>query len=92
MRAAAGTCSAVAFPAISDYLDVLAGAHRIAVAPAGAGESAAVITANPALESGMAYTVVAVGQLANIKGQIYNDKSECSGRGQSACARDPCLA
>jgi len=63
----------VAFPAISDYLEVPAGAHRVAVAPAGQGEAAAVITANPTLEAGAAYTVAAVGQLANIRAQIYND-------------------
>src|SRR3712207_9266002 len=42
----------VAFPAVSDYLEVPAGAHRVAVAPAGQGEGAAVITANPTLEGG----------------------------------------
>lgn len=73
----------VAFPAISDYLDVPAGARRIQVAPAGAGASAAVITANPTLEAGKAYTVAAVGQLANIKGQIYNDNLAAPAAGKA---------
>src|SRR5688572_21498336 len=63
----------VAFPAISDYLAVPAGAHELAVAPAGQGEAAAVITANPVLEAGKAYTVAAVGLVADIKAEIYND-------------------
>jgi LPXTG-motif cell wall-anchored protein len=63
----------VAFKAISNYLEVPAGQHKIAVAPAGKGEAAAVITANPTLEANKAYTVAAVGLLANIQGQIYSD-------------------
>lgn len=63
----------VAFKAISDYLEVPAGEHKIAVAPTGKGEAAAVITANPTLEAGKAYTVAAVGLVANIKGQVYSD-------------------
>src|SRR4028119_1899495 len=54
----------VAFRAISDYLEVPAGARNIQVAPTGAGASAAVITANPTLEAGKAYTVAAVGLVA----------------------------
>lgn len=73
----------VAFPAISDYLDVPAGARQIQVAPAGAGASAAVITANPTFEAGKAYTVAAVGQLANIKGQIYNDNLAAPAAGKA---------
>lgn len=63
----------VAFPAISDYLDLPAGPHKLAVAPAGQGEAAAVISADVTLEAGKAYSVAAVGNLANIKAQIYND-------------------
>lgn len=73
----------VAFPAISDYLSVPAGAHSIAVAPAGAGEAAAVINANPTLEAGMAYTVAAVGEVANIKAQIYNDNLSAPAAGKA---------
>lgn len=73
----------VAFPAISDYLSVPAGAHAIAVAPTGAGEAAAVITANPTLEAGMAYTVAAVGEVAYIKAQIYNDNLSAPAAGKA---------
>lgn len=73
----------VAFPAISDYLDVPAGAHKIVVAPAGQGEAAAVITANPTLEAGMAYTVAAVGPVASIKGQIFNDNLAAPAAGKA---------
>ncbi|HEX6288747.1 MAG TPA: DUF4397 domain-containing protein [Herpetosiphonaceae bacterium] len=75
--------TSVAFKAISDYLDVPAGAHKIAVAPAGQGEGAAVITANPTLEAGKAYTVAAVGALANIKGQVYNDNLAAPAAGKA---------
>ena len=73
----------VAFPAISDYLMVPAGAHRVAVAPAGQGEGAAVITANPTLEGGNAYTVAAVGLVANIRGEIYNDNLAAPAAGKA---------
>jgi LPXTG-motif cell wall-anchored protein len=73
----------VAFPAISDYLSVPAGVHTIAVAPAGAGESAAVITAKPTLEAGMAYTVAAIGQVADIKGQVYTDNLSAPAAGKA---------
>jgi LPXTG-motif cell wall-anchored protein len=73
----------VAFRAISDYLSLPAGPHRIAVAPAGAGESAAVITANPTLDAGMAYTIAAVGNVANIQAQIYNDNLAAPAAGRA---------
>jgi LPXTG-motif cell wall-anchored protein len=73
----------VAFPAVSDYLALPAGAHELAVAPAGQGEAAAVITANPTLEAGKAYTVAAVGLLASIKGQIYNDNLAAPAAGKA---------
>lgn len=73
----------VAFKAISKYLELPAGAHKIAVAPTGQGEAAAVITANPTLEAGKAYTVAAVGQVANIKAQIYNDNLAAPAAGKA---------
>jgi LPXTG-motif cell wall-anchored protein len=73
----------VAFPAISDYLSVPAGEHKIAVAPTGAGEAAAVITANPTFAAGMAYTVAAVGQVATIRGQIFNDNLAAPAAGKA---------
>lgn len=73
----------VTFPAISNYLEVPAGLHAIAVAPAGQGAAAAVITANPTLQGGSAYTVAAVGLLANITGQIYNDNLAAPAAGKA---------
>jgi LPXTG-motif cell wall-anchored protein len=73
----------VTFPAVSNYLEVPAGPHAIAVAPAGQGVAAAVITANPTLAAGSAYTVAAVGQLANIQGQIYNDNLAAPAAGKA---------
>lgn len=63
----------VSFYTASDYLELPAGEHEFAIAPAGAGASAAVLTADATLAAGSAYTVAAVGQLANIQAQIYND-------------------
>ncbi len=73
----------VAFTAISDYLMVPAGPHRVAVAPAGQGEGAAVINANPTVEGGKAYTIAAVGQVANIKAQVYNDNLAAPAAGKA---------
>lgn len=73
----------VGFPAISNYLDVPAGDHEIRVAPAGAGADAAVITANVTLQGGMAYTVAAVGLLADIRAQVYNDNLAAPAAGKA---------
>lgn len=73
----------VAFKAISDYLEVPAGEHKIAVAPAGQGEAAAVINANPTVEAGKAYTIAAVGKLADIKAQIYSDNLAAPAAGKA---------
>lgn len=73
----------VAFPAISAYLEVPAGPHTVVVAPAGQGVGAAVITANPTLAAGAAYTIAAVGQVANIRAQIYNDNLAAPAAGKA---------
>lgn len=75
--------SNVAFKAISDYLSLPAGPHSVAVAPAGQGEAAAVITANLTLEAGKAYTIAAVGNLASIKAQVYNDNLAAPASGKA---------
>jgi LPXTG-motif cell wall-anchored protein len=62
----------VGFLDISDYLDLPAGQHTVAVAPAGEGEDAAVVTANPTLESGAAYTVGVTGS-DKLTAQVYTD-------------------
>lgn len=73
----------VSFFTASDYLDLPAGPHKVAVAPTGAGESAAVISADVTLEAGKAYTVAAVGKLAEIKAQIYNDNLAAPAAGKA---------
>lgn len=73
----------VSFFTASDYLDLPAGAHKVAVAPAGAGEAAAVISADVTLDANSAYTVAAVGPLASIKAQIYNDNLAAPAAGKA---------
>jgi LPXTG-motif cell wall-anchored protein len=73
----------VAFFTASDYMDLPAGAHKVAVAPAGAGEAAAVISADVTLEANKAYTIAAVGPLASIKAQIYNDNLAAPAAGKA---------
>lgn len=73
----------VTFFTASDYLDLPAGAHKVAVAPAGAGEAAAVISADVTLTANSAYTVAAVGPLASIKAQIYNDNLAAPAAGKA---------
>lgn len=73
----------VTFPAISDYLDVPAGEHTFAVAPAGQGETAAVIETTQTLAAGQAYTIAAVGLLANIEGQVYQDNLSAPAAGNA---------
>jgi hypothetical protein len=64
--------SNVEFPAISDYLAMPAGSHRVAVAPTGQDVSAALITAESTFKAGSAYTAAAVG-LADVSVAIYTD-------------------
>lgn len=62
----------VPFPAISDYLDVPAGQHQVAVVPAGQAASAALLTTTASFEAGKAYSVAAVGQ-QDVAVQVYTD-------------------
>jgi LPXTG-motif cell wall-anchored protein len=62
----------VGFLAVSDYLNLPAGAHTVAVAPAGKGEAAAVLNAKPTLEAGKAYSIAVVGN-NELKAQVYTD-------------------
>ncbi|WP_338253157.1 DUF4397 domain-containing protein [Dictyobacter halimunensis] len=49
------------FGTVTDYVAVPAGSHKVQVAPAGKGADAAVINQSVSVESGMAYTVAAIG-------------------------------
>jgi uncharacterized surface protein with fasciclin (FAS1) repeats len=62
----AAALEGVAYPAMSAYMSVPAGTYSIAVAPAGAGISAAVIgPVDLTFEAGHSYTIAAIGQLAD---------------------------
>jgi hypothetical protein len=66
--------SGVKYPAVSKYLEVPAGSHDLAVRPAGAAASSdPVIKATAQVKAGAAYTVAAVGALADIEGKIFPD-------------------
>lgn len=75
--------SNLAFPKGIDYTPLPAGPHRVQVAPAGAGVGAAVITANLTLEAGKDYTVAAIGPLAGIEAQVFNDDNSAPASGQA---------
>jgi hypothetical protein len=65
--------SGLAFGEATDYVSLDAGDYDVAVTPAGAGAEDAVIEATLTLESGMAYTVAAVGEVANIEPLVLQD-------------------
>jgi LPXTG-motif cell wall-anchored protein len=75
--------SNVAFFAASDYLDVPAGEHRFQVTPAGAAADAAVIDATATVAAGSAYSVVATGKVADIKGTILADNLAAPAAGKA---------
>ena len=62
----------VGFVSVSDYLEVPAGAHKVALAPTGQGEAEALITKDVTVEAGKAYTVAGVGR-DDAQLQVYND-------------------
>lgn len=63
----------LAFGQAAGYVDLAAGSHQVAVVPTGAGPEAAVIQATLELAAGRAYTVMAVGQLAQIEPLVLSD-------------------
>jgi hypothetical protein len=66
--------SGVEYPAVSEYLELPAGSHELAVRPAGAAASSdPVIEATASVKAGAAYTVAAVGALADIKAAVFGD-------------------
>lgn len=80
----AKTLSDVSYKTVSKYLSVPAGQYRFEVRPAGADASTkAVIDASSTLTAGKAVTVAAVGALASIKGQIYNDDISAPASGKA---------
>ena len=69
------------FGQATSYVDLPAGGHQVVVVPAGAGADAAVIQAGLELAAGRAYTVLAVGPLAQIEPLVlYDDRTPPMGR------------
>jgi len=66
----------VGYSAISNYQAIASGQHRVQVAPAGEGIEASVIDINVDLTRNKPYTVLGLGKLANIKGQLLPDTSQ----------------
>ncbi len=75
--------SNVPFFTVSDYLDLPAGSYDIKVTPAGDANTAVIDAKGVAVEGGKAYTIAAVGQLANIKAQIYVDNLAAPAAGKA---------
>jgi hypothetical protein len=73
----------LAFPRATDYVALPAGQRRIQVAPTGQAASAAVIDATVTLTAGRDYTVAAVGQVAQIRAQVYEDNNAAPAAGQA---------
>jgi len=66
----------VGYATISNYQAVSSGQHRVQVAPAGASIDDSVIDINVDLTRGKPYTVLALGKLASIKGELLADTSK----------------
>lgn len=63
----------LAFGEATDYVELAAGDYEVAVTPAGGTAADAVIQATLTLEGGMAYSVAAVGQVADIEPLVLVD-------------------
>ena len=76
--------SGVEYKTVSKYLELPAGSYDLAVRPAGAAASSdPVIEATAEVEAGNAYTVAAVGALADIAGEIFTDDLSAPGSGKA---------
>jgi hypothetical protein len=68
------TLENVSFGQISDYLDVESGSLDVSIVPAAGGDS--VIAETLTLEDGTDYTVLAIGELADIRPLVLTDDNE----------------
>ena len=76
--------SGVEYKTVSKYLELPAGSYDLAVRPAGAAASSdPVIEATAEVEAGNAYTVAAVGALADIAAEIFADDLSAPGSGKA---------
>ena len=73
----------VPFFTASDYLDVPAGPHDIKVTPAGDANTAVIDAKGVTVESGKAYTIAAVGKLAEIKPAVLADNLAAPAAGKA---------
>jgi hypothetical protein len=73
----------VAYATISNYQAIASGQHRVQVAPAGANIDDSVIDINVDLTRSKPYTVLALGKLASIKGQLLADTSKAPPAGHA---------
>lgn len=72
-----------AFTEGTDYVELPAGDHQVQVVPAGGALSDAVIDATLTLEGGAAYTVAAVGLVAAIAAEVYEDDMTAPAEGMA---------
>jgi Domain of unknown function (DUF4397) len=76
--------SDVPYKTVSDYLELAAGSYDLAVRPAGAAATSdPVIEATAEVEAGQAYTVAAVGALADIALEVFGDDLSAPGAGKA---------
>ena len=76
--------SGVAYKTVSDYLELPAGSYDLAVRPAGAAATSdPVVEATAEVEGGQAYTVAAVGALADIALEIFTDDLSAPAAGKA---------
>jgi hypothetical protein len=73
----------LAFPEGTDYVELPAGDHQVQVVPAGGAVEDAVIDATLTLTGGAAYTVAAVGLVADITAQVFEDNLAAPADGQA---------
>ncbi|MEA2515900.1 MAG: hypothetical protein QOJ59_5389 [Thermomicrobiales bacterium] len=62
----------LAFGAATEYLAIPGGDHKVQVTPTGQGADAAVIDTDLNIDAGAAYIFVALGQLNEIEGEVYD--------------------
>jgi Domain of unknown function (DUF4397) len=76
--------SDVPYKTVSDYLELPAGSYDLAVRPAGAAATSdPVVEATAEVEAGQAYTVAAVGALADIALEVFTDDLSAPGAGKA---------
>lgn len=73
----------VPFFAASDYLDLAAGSHDLKVVATGTTEPAVIDAKGITVEAGKAYTIAAVGKLAEIKPAIFVDNLAAPAAGKA---------